>query len=73
MSNLVDVARYAGVSTSTVSNVINGRTERMRRDILERVQEAIKVLAYKPNRAAQFLKTGQTGVAPVSWTEFRFL
>jgi DNA-binding LacI/PurR family transcriptional regulator len=53
-----DVARLAGVSTSTVSNLLNGRSERMRRETLDRVQEAIDHLGYSPNRVARHLKTG---------------
>ena len=58
MSTIQDVAYQAGVSTSTVSNVLNGRTDRMRRETLARVEEAILSLNYRPNRAAQQLKTG---------------
>jgi DNA-binding LacI/PurR family transcriptional regulator len=60
MIRLQDVASRAGVSVSTVSNVINGRTERMLPENLRRVQEAIAELGYHPNRAARFLKTGHT-------------
>jgi len=58
LSTIQDVARQAGVSVSTVSNVINGRTDRMRRETLARVQAAMTALSYRPNRAAQQLKTG---------------
>ena len=58
MSTIQDVARQAGVSTSTVSNVLNGRTDRMGSQTLERVKKAILALNYRPNRAAQQLKTG---------------
>jgi len=54
-----DVARRAGVSPSTVSNLLNGRTERMRPETLERVQRAIAQLGYSPNRTARHLKTGR--------------
>lgn len=60
MSNLLDVAQHAGVSLGTASAVINGRTAGIRPDRLARVQEAIRVLDYQPNRAARFLKTGET-------------
>lgn len=58
MSTIQDVARRAGVSTSTVSNVLNGRSDRMGQDTLARVEAAIAELDYRPNRAAQQLKTG---------------
>lgn len=60
MIKLYDVAQRAGVSVSTVSNVINGRTERMLAENLRRVKEAIVELGYQPNHAARFLKTGHT-------------
>jgi DNA-binding LacI/PurR family transcriptional regulator len=54
-----DVARRAGVSVSTVSNVINGRHGKMAAATLERVERAIADLAYTPNAAARQLKSGQ--------------
>lgn len=60
MVRLQDVAKYAGVSVGTVSNVVNGRTQTMGAEILKRVQDAIENLGYQPNRAARFLKTGHT-------------
>ena len=53
-----DVARRAGVSTSTVSNVLNGRHERMRADTSERVIRAVEELGYAPNQMARGLKVG---------------
>jgi DNA-binding LacI/PurR family transcriptional regulator len=55
-----DVARLANVSTSSVSNVLNGRTQRMRPDTMARIQHAIKQLGYTPNLAARQLKTGHS-------------
>ncbi len=57
-----DVARRANVSPSTVSNLLNGRTERMRPSTRERILQAIKELGYTPNMAARQLKTGQTSI-----------
>lgn len=62
MSTIQDVASHAGVSISTVSNVLNGRAERMRDETLQRVQAAIATLQYRPNRVARQLKTGHTNM-----------
>ena len=60
MTTIQDVARQAAVSVSTVSNVLNGRAERMRPETLSRVQAAIEALQFRPSKLARQLKTGQT-------------
>ena len=60
MSRISDVANLAGVSTSTVSNVLNGRGNRMAKETLARVEAAIAELKYRPNSTARQLKTGYT-------------
>ena len=60
MTTIQDVARHAAVSVSTVSNVLNGRVDRMRPATLSRVEASIAALRFRPNKSAQQLKTGQT-------------
>src|SRR3954470_23700730 len=55
---ILAVARLAKVSPSTVSNVLNGRNDRMRPATRERVWRAIEQLGYAPNLVARELKTG---------------
>jgi LacI family transcriptional regulator len=54
------VAVAAGVSASTVSNVLNGRRHEMSAETLDRVQSAMARLNYRPNRVAQGLATNST-------------
>lgn len=53
------MARLAGVSPSTVSNVLNGRTGRTRPETRERVRDAVRQLGYTPNQLARQFRTGQ--------------
>lgn len=62
MATIQDVARHAGVSVSTISNALNGRTDRMRKETLERILQAIEILNYRPSAAARQLKTGHAPV-----------
>jgi LacI family transcriptional regulator len=56
---LLDVAREAGVSPSTVSRILNG-TARVASDKRTAVENAIRKLDFKPNLFARSLKTGTT-------------
>jgi DNA-binding LacI/PurR family transcriptional regulator len=51
-SKISDVARTAGVSVSTVLNVLDGRTSRMRPEVVERTKKAIAAVRYRPSKAA---------------------
>ncbi|OGB67149.1 MAG: hypothetical protein A2Y94_11775 [Caldithrix sp. RBG_13_44_9] len=59
---LRDIARKAGISTSTASRVLNGKTEKYRisqkTQIL--VQKAAQQLAYRPNQLARGLRLKKT-------------
>lgn len=59
VARIQQVARLAGVSVTTVSNVLNGRESRMRPETRARVEHAIKELKYTPNAIAQQLKSGK--------------
>jgi LacI family transcriptional regulator len=56
------VARLAGVSTTTVSYILNGRAEEMRisTPTQARVRAAATELDYRPNRSARSLRTRTT-------------
>lgn len=56
-----DVARAAGVSPKTVSNVMNGYPY-IREETRTRVLAAIDALGYRMNLSARNLKSGRTGV-----------
>ncbi|MEJ7837682.1 MAG: LacI family DNA-binding transcriptional regulator [Thermomicrobiales bacterium] len=57
-----EVAALAGTSTSTVSNLLNGRIERMRPETKQRIEVAMEQLGYQANQAARQLKTGQAPI-----------
>ena len=53
--NLKDIASLAGVSTATVSNVLNGNTSKVSMQTRERIEKIIKEVDYKPNAMARSL------------------
>lgn len=59
-TTIADVARLADVSVSTVSNLLNDRSQRMRPATRKRIQDAIETLGYSPSFAARQLKTGHS-------------
>ena len=56
---LSEVAKRAGVGTTTVSRVVNG-AQGVDPKTFERVMAAIRALGYMPNQAARTLKGGRT-------------
>ena len=59
MATMRDVAILAGVSTATVSHVVNG-SKKISPETTERVLRAISQVNYKPNTLAKSLRMGQT-------------
>lgn len=60
-STIIDVAKLAGVSKSTVSLVLN-QSDRVHPDTAEKVWQAIRLLNYVPNRAARSLQSGRSNI-----------
>jgi LacI family transcriptional regulator len=59
--SIKDVATHAGVSSATITRVINQRGY-VAGDTRRRVEESIKTLGYIPNRMAKALKNSRTGI-----------
>lgn len=57
-----DVARQAGVSRTTVSLVLNGRTDiQIPESTRQRVLAAAQQLGYRPHRSGRAIRSGKTG------------
>lgn len=69
MVNIKDVAKAAGVSITTVSNVLNGRTN-VGQGTRERVLSICKELDYHPNFMARNLKSGKKNTVLFSFSDF---
>lgn len=61
MSSIKEVAREAGVSTATVSHVINN-TRYVSEDVRARVMRAIELCRYYPNAHARSLASGRSKI-----------
>lgn len=59
---IIDVAKKAGVSKSTVSRVITNDGMNVREETVQRVQEAIDALGYTHNAVASSLRTARTNI-----------
>jgi LacI family transcriptional regulator len=56
---LRDVARAAGTTPMTVSNVVNGRAGQVGTELRSRVMAACEQLGYRPHAAARLLRTNR--------------
>ena len=61
---VVDVARLAGVGTTTVSRVMAGQPQ-VSDGVRRRVLGAVRALGYQPSAAGRMLRTGKTHVLGV--------
>jgi len=66
-----DVAKKAGVSTATVSRVINGY-EHVSDKLRKRVQDAIDELNYKPNQIAKSLASQKTNLIGILVPDLKY-
>lgn len=55
MATIKDIAKAAGVSVTTVSNVIHGNTGRVSQKMQERIQRIMNEMNYIPNMGARML------------------
>ncbi|TDW84431.1 LacI family transcriptional regulator [Kribbella pratensis] len=68
--SMSDVARHAGVSQRTVSNVVNNYVH-VSPATRARVQASLDALGYRPNTAARRLRSGRTGTVTLAVPTFR--
>ncbi|MEU6998827.1 LacI family DNA-binding transcriptional regulator [Nonomuraea sp. NPDC046570] len=66
---LVDVARVAGVSKTTVSDALNG-TGRLPASTREHVRQVARTLGYRPNATARLLRSGHTRLLGLAAREY---
>ena len=67
MATIKEVAKLAGVSVGTVSNVLNGKTSND--ELIERVENAINQLSYRPDANARSLKNTKSKLIGVIMPE----
>ncbi len=60
MATIKDIAKRAGVSTATISNVLNNNKSKVGEKTRKRVLEIIEEMDYKPNSVASSLRTNRT-------------
>jgi len=62
MATIKDIAKMTGVSATTVSNVIHGKSGRVSAETIEKINKAIKELRYVPNMSARSLVSNSSKV-----------
>ena len=67
--SIADVARSAGVSTATVSRVMNGRADGFSEATARRVMAAVKRLKYHPSLAGSALRSGRNPIVALMLTD----
>ena len=68
MATMADVARHAGVSVKTVSNVLSGHPH-VRDTTRDRVLASVDALGYEINVTAKIFRSGRSGVVGLSVPE----
>lgn len=63
--NLKTIAEMAGVSKVTVSNVLNGKYNRVSKETVERVRKIIEITNYQPSATARSLSLKQSRIIGV--------
>ncbi len=62
MITIDDIAKIAGVSNTTVSNVIHGRTKRVSKKTIDKINNIIQETGYVPNMSARALASKSSKV-----------
>lgn len=62
MVTIKEIARECKVSTATVSNILNGKENKVSKETKQRVEKTIRRLGYRPNYMAKSLRTQKTGL-----------
>ncbi|ROR31826.1 LacI family transcriptional regulator [Mobilisporobacter senegalensis] len=65
MATIKDIAQIVGVSCTTVSNVIHGKSGRVSAETISRINDAIETLGYVPNMSARSLVSNSSKVIGV--------
>ena len=65
MVRLQDIADAAGVSVMTVSNVLNGRRNKVSPEKFEKIEQLITELGYVRSAAARSLSTNSSGIVTI--------